>query len=140
MQTVGSDVIRVAVPLAVAGGIFVLGLVVRRLVVGHLYALARSTESDWDDMVLRVLRGPVVLWLAILSLTVATEFANLSGRAGGLVQRTLVVLVVASVTWVAARVAGELVGRAMSPTGGRLPAASLVENVVRGVVIVLGGL
>jgi len=140
MQTVGSDVIRVAVPLAVAGGIFVLGLVVRRLVVGHLYALARRTESDWDDMVLRVLRGPVVLWLAILSLAVAAEFTGLSGRAAALVQRTLVVLIVASITWVAARIAGELVGRAMAPAGGRLPAASLVENVVRGVVIVLGGL
>jgi small-conductance mechanosensitive channel len=140
MQTVGSDVIRVAVPLAVAGGIFVLGLVVRRLVVGRLYALARRTESDWDDMVLRVLRGPVVLWLAIFSLAVAAEFTGLSGRTAALVQRTLVVLIIASITWVAARIAGELVGRAMAPAGGRLPATSLVENVVRGVVIVLGGL
>ena len=140
MQLFGSDVMRVAVPLAVAGGIFALGLVVRRLVVGRLHALARRTSSEWDDMALRVLRGPVVLWLAILSLTIAAEFANLSGRAEMLVQRTLVVLIVASITWVAARVAGELVGRAMAPEGGRLPAASLVENVVRGVVIVVGGL
>jgi small-conductance mechanosensitive channel len=124
----------------VAGGIFVLGLVVRRLVVGRLHALARRTASEWDDVVLRVLRGPVVLWLAILSLTVAAEFANLSGRAETLVQRTLIVLIVASITWVAARVAGEVVGRARAPEGGRLPAASLVENVVRGVVVVVGGL
>jgi small-conductance mechanosensitive channel len=140
MRIFGSDVMRVAVPLAVAGGIFVLGLVVRRLVVGHLYALARRTASDWDDMVLRVLRGPVVLWLAILSLAVAAEFTGLSGRAAALVQRTLVVLIVASITWVAARIAGELVGRAMTPAGGRLPAASLVENLVRGAVFVVGGL
>jgi small-conductance mechanosensitive channel len=41
---------------------------------------------------------------------------------------------------VAARIAGELVGRAMTPAGGRLPAASLVENLVRGAVFVVGGL
>jgi small-conductance mechanosensitive channel len=140
MRILGIDVMRVVVPLAVAGGVFVLGLLVRRLVVGRLYALARRTASEWDDAVLRILRGPVVLWLAILSLAVAAEFTGLSGRAAMLVQRTLAVLIIASITWVAARVAAELAGRAMGPASGRLPAASLVENLVRGAVVVVGGL
>jgi small-conductance mechanosensitive channel len=131
---------RFALPLAVAGGVFVGGLVLQHLIVGRLRALARRTPTDLDDAVLRVLRGPVVLWLAILSLAVAAEFTDLPTRAEALVQRTLVVLVVASVTWIAARIAGEVVARAMTPEGGRLPAASLIENVVRGVVVVVGAL
>jgi small-conductance mechanosensitive channel len=140
MRILGIDLMRVVVPLAVAGGVFVVSLVVRGFVRARLEVLARRTASDWDDAVLRILRGPVVLWLAIASLAIGAEFASLSGRVATLVQRVLVVLVVVSITWVAARVAGELVGRAMSHDGARLPAASLVENVVRGVIFVLGAL
>ena len=140
MRVLGVEVMRVVVPLAVAGGVFVLGLVVRRFALRRLEALARHTSAEWDDAVLRVLRGPIVLWLAILALAVAAEFTGLSGRAATLVQRALAVLTITSITWVAARVAGELVRGAMGPAGGRLPAASLVENVVRALVFVVGGL
>lgn len=138
MRIFGLDLMQIAVPLAVAGGVFVLGLLVRRLVVRRVEVLARRTAANWDDVVLRVLRGPVMLWLAILSLAIGAEFGGLSGKAESFVQRALVVLILTSITWVAARIAGEVVGRAMAPEGGRLPSASLVENVVRGGVVVVG--
>lgn len=140
MRVFGIDVMRLVVPLAVAGGIFVVGLVLRHFALARLEAFARRTASDWDDAVLRVLRGPIVLWLAILALAVAAEFTGLSGRPATLLQRALALLTIASITWVAARIASELVGHAMAPVGGRAPTASLVQNVVRTVVFVVGGL
>jgi small-conductance mechanosensitive channel len=140
MRVFGIDVMRLVVPLAVAGGVFVVGLVLRHVALVRLEAYVRRTASDWDDAVLRVLRGPIVLWLAILALAVAAEFTGLSGRPAMLVQRALGILTIASITWVAARIASELVGHAMAPVGGRPPTASLVQNVVRTVVFVVGGL
>ena len=131
---------ELVVPAAFVAGGLTLGLALRRYVVGRLWRLARATPSDLDDAVVGALRGPVVLWGLIVGLYLAAEVADLPAGAQRIIQHTLIVLIVASVTWAAARLLGVVVQHRIARTAGLKQSASLIENTARVTVLAVGAL
>lgn len=131
---------ELAIPAALVVGGVIVGLAVRRYIVGRLVRLAHGTASDLDDVAAEQLRGPVVLWGAILGLYLAVGPANLPAGAQRIVQRVLIALMVASVTLAAARLVGALLQRRVTRATGLTQSASLIENTARVAVLAVGGL
>ncbi|MGH7700095.1 MAG: mechanosensitive ion channel family protein [Gemmatimonadales bacterium] len=132
------NLVELAIPLAAAVAGLVLGLVVRHVVFGRLVRRAAATRARFDDLLVSAFRGPVVLWGTILGLYVAAELASLPREVQTLVQRMLLVLVIFSVTWTAAGLAGTWMRRAAAEGESPLPAASLITNLARIVVFAVG--
>lgn len=101
--------------------------------------LLRAWLGRRANPVLQALRGPLVLWPAIVGLYLAAEFTALPPNVGPVVRRVLLVLLIASITWTVGRVAGAAV-HARATSAGAQPTANLVSYLVRLLVLVLGGL
>ena len=120
----------IVVPVALAGAGVAAGLLVRR------YVKARLRRA----MLVSVLSGPIVLLGAALGLYLAAFVLELPSATAQLVQRSLLVLVMACLSWILARLAGVFVQRATARTGGILPGATLVTHLARGAVLAIGAL
>lgn len=129
---------ELALPVLLAAAGLGAGLAVRRLLVGRLARAAGATRTGRDDVLLTVLRGPVVLLGAILGLALAVSVVELPSAAARLAQRSLVVLVIALSTWTLARLAAVLMQRATARARGAVPGATLVTNLARGSVLAIG--
>ena len=139
MDNFGAVLEALAPVLAVAAG-FGLGLFVRSAVLGRLIEIARRSATSVDDIVLTGLRGPVVVWFTLVGLHSATLVTDLAPSTARLIQRTVVALVIASITWIGARLAAVWAQQALTRTTGPLPSTSLIRNTVRASVLVVGGL
>ncbi len=127
-----------ALPLAFALSGTLIGLLVRRLLLRRLGARARRTPTGLDDAALAALRGPIVLWAAALGLYVGAEITVMSRVAQQLVQRSLVVVLVLSVSWTVAQFLAVAVRHRAAQEESPLPAATLITNVIRIAVLAMG--
>jgi small-conductance mechanosensitive channel len=127
-----------AVPVALAAGGVVAGLVARRVVLPALLRLARRSTWRLDDVLLESVGGPLVLWFALLGAHLAARALPLAPGAERLVERALVVTLILSVTWAAARFTASAMQSTVSV--GALPAVTLIANVTRIGILALGGL
>src|SRR5919198_878824 len=114
------------------------GLLLRRMLERRLSRAGRATPSPIAGLVAGPLGGPVVVWTTITALYVAAEVAALPPGVGRVVRQTLLVLVILSVTWALAGVAGALVARAAARARGALPSSSLITNLARITVLAVG--
>jgi small-conductance mechanosensitive channel len=123
-------------PIAITAAGFVAGLVVERLLLGRLRHAARETAWAWDDFVVDSLgHAPTLL------LTAAGAYVGLLVADYALTQtlnRTMVVLLILAGTAVAARLVGGVVCYATSRPGSSLPESSLVPNLAKLFVYLIG--
>lgn len=139
MTTSWSQLTTLALPLGLVLGSLALGLLLSRVALPRLARAAARTPSRVDDLLVTALRGPLVLWCAIAGLYLATAVVTLPESATGPIERTLHVLLIASITWALARLAGGIVEHA-ARRAGRLSSASLLIQIARLGVLGFGGL
>jgi len=120
-----------------AGGLF-LGLVVERLLLARLRRAARATTWKWDDFLVETLGHAPAVLLTAAGAYAALLSASLDADVRTILQKVLVVLVIAAVTLVTARMAAELVSLFAERTESGLPASSIVMNLTKFIVILLG--
>lgn len=125
-------------PAVLFSGVLVAGLTLRRVVFGRLHRWAQRTDSHLDDLLVQSLRGPVLLWVIILAIKVATDLSRLPPAVTAWSGRALAVLWIVSFTLVFSRLAGRLVHRHLRETGA--PAGTLVETLATLAVVLLGAL
>jgi small-conductance mechanosensitive channel len=122
------------VGFAVAGG--ALGFVLQYLLLPRHRA---GHEHSWLSEILHaILRGPPILWCTAAGLFLADEVLDISGRLALGIRHTLFVLVVLSISWSLARLAGAIVAHVSRPLHGTLASATLLVNVARLIVLLLG--
>ncbi len=135
-----ADIASLAPPI----GLGVIGLLVsmalRRTVFARLSRRASASRSEVDDLIVAALQGPVVLAGLILGLYVGLDLWPLASGLERVVQRTLLVLVLVLATWVAARLGAEIVHAQTRPAHGSLPSVTLLPNLTRMTVLVVGAL
>jgi len=136
----------IALPAGLALVGVLTGFVLQRTVLTRLARAAARTRSRGDDMVVAALRGPVVLWCTMLGLYAAIEVTTLPPKLSGVVERGLVVLLIISITWSVAQLAGDLVRHRARAAGADLPSTHLItntrliSNLAKAVVVTIGGL
>ena len=126
---------KIALPL----GIFiVLGWLLRTFVVPFLVRLTRKTAWEGDDIIIDVLKVYVMWWsvfggLLYISPTLGLKEHHLSWAKDG-----LLAIFILSVTIAAARIGGGLTRIRRSRGNLKLPDSTILSNIVKGVIYVLG--
>jgi small-conductance mechanosensitive channel len=133
-----SRVLSFALPAAVALAGLLLGIVLRRTLFARIASAAAATHSEMDDLLIAALRGPLPLWGATVGLYVASELVALPPAVAHLIQRSLLVLVIFSITWALADLAAGLVRAQTGAAHRALPSATLLPNLSRMLVLVVG--
>lgn len=133
------DFTPLLVPLSLAGLGLALGILFRLLAFPRLSRLAGRTVWKGDDFLLDATRGVSVFWFALAGAYIGSRLIILPSSLEILVQRGLIIGLILSITWVAARIASGLV-RLYAPRTGSLSSATLFSNVVNIAVLTMGGL
>ena len=122
----------------IAAGLL-LGLIVEKLLLGHLRRVAARTPSEIDDVVVASLRGMPLLWLFLAGLFAASDrLGDFAPHWVNLVNRTLLVVFLLSLTLAAARLLSGLVVIFSSQARGLLPSTSIFRNLATLLAVIVG--
>ncbi|MFG1690596.1 mechanosensitive ion channel family protein, partial [Gemmatimonadota bacterium] len=121
----------------ILGGL-ILGYLVERLFLRWIHRAAKWTEWEWDDVLADSLRWIPTIWITAGGVTIAMGI----GEVDPLLLRTtgtfLTVVLIGSLIIAAMRGAGETVEKISARSSGALPSATLVTNLVRLGIGILG--
>jgi small-conductance mechanosensitive channel len=130
------------IPLALPLGFALLGLgvgmVVRRSLFPAASAGTVSGPGSWTRIIMSALGGSLALWFSIIGLYIATAIIRLEPAIARIIQSILVALVILSVSWTLARIAGAVLRHAAAGATGRIASASLLVNISRLAILALG--
>jgi small-conductance mechanosensitive channel len=125
-------------PLLVIAVILAFGFLVRRMLFSALARWAQKTSGRWDDILVKALRGPFIIWVLMLAIRVASQISTLPKEISNSIGNILVFLFIVSLTAVGFKIAGEAVKAYGTRTQGALPVTSLTQNVAQLAVIIVG--
>ena len=120
----------------VAAGI-VLGFLLDRLIVRRFQRIAARTPWEWDDILWTAVAGFPFLWCFLWGLYGAIRMAPIAAEQMRTAEKVLIVLAIISVTIVLARIATGIAS-AYSRKSGQFPSATILANLTRVFVYVLG--
>jgi small-conductance mechanosensitive channel len=129
---------QMAVPAAAGAATFAATLLLRGVVFRFLSRQAGKTASRLDDIAVASLKRPSVFWCAALALSVAIAVSELPERRVVPAQKAIEVLLILSVTFAAAGMAGRLFENYLVEKELPGPGTGLVQGVLRGTIFVVG--
>jgi small-conductance mechanosensitive channel len=113
-------------------------LLARRIVIRRLSVLAQRTTGKWDDVLIAELSRRVPFWGLLLGVYLAAGYWQLRPQHAALLEKTLFIAAAASVTMLAATFAAALAREYGPKVHGDIPTTSLMQNVIKLLVIALG--
>jgi len=137
-NSLGVFVLNFAVPLLVFFVTLFVGFFLRRILVARLERWAEKTKSPLDDIIIHALEAPFVFWFFILAVYLGFEVSNLPENILRLAGKGSLALIVLSVTWVVATIAGQLVKFYAVKIESALPVTSLTQNIAKGTILLIG--
>jgi small-conductance mechanosensitive channel len=138
LETLRHDPMELVWPLIVLGGTFLIGLLVRRLVLRGLRAWTARTGSRPLTILADALRGPMLIWAVIVGAHLAIQASTLPGKITASGSKALLVLWMVSLTMMGVRLAGDLVRNYGEQVPGALPVTTLTETLAELAVVVVG--
>ena len=124
-------------PVGITAAGFLIGLIVEHFLLGRLRHAASETAWEWDDFVVKSLGHTPTLLFTAAGAYVGLLVADYA-LARETLNRTMLVLLILAGTAVAARLLGALVSYSTSRPGSTLPASSLLTNLARVFVYLIG--
>lgn len=131
--------IELVVPACLLLATLAFGYVLKRLLFRTLHRWGAKTSSKVDEVFVKSLGTPIMIWSLILGIYFATESLELPERFRQNVDRTLLILVILSLTIMASGLAGELIRFYGSRTPDAMPATTLTQNLVQLFIVLVGG-
>ncbi|NOT30035.1 MAG: mechanosensitive ion channel family protein [Planctomycetes bacterium] len=129
--------IQPALVLAVA---VALGLLFQSVFVRKMAQLSRRTKTDLDDLIVQAVKRHIPVWFVLGGVVLAVRGSPLDAVHHARIDRVAAALLMLSLSFVAANLVTALVERATARAGAAFVSASLTRNVLRGVILVVGGL
>lgn len=140
LQVVIEHWIEWAAPMTILAVTLAAGYAAKRATVGALERWSKRTTSPAPAAILRSLEGTFMLWVLILGTALAMDAANLTGDVWWhrWLSTGMLVLTVASATWVGMRLAGNLIKLYGHGVAEVLPVTTLTQTLVQIAIASLG--
>lgn len=132
--------------LAIAVGVWLIGWLVTRLVLGRLMALARRSPTPIDDILLAAVGPHLPIWFLALGVSLGARWTPLLPSTLVWVDRVVETVVVFSVGLALASFLTHLLERRATPGFAILPVNTLIQNTIRvgvlglSLLVILGNL
>jgi small-conductance mechanosensitive channel len=138
MHQMINDPFVVVIPFALLIATVLAGLLVRRVLFAAVRRWARNSDSHLDVVFIDTLRRPILLWMAILGLHIATQNSEIPQRYLHYIPKTLQVLWGLSFTLVFSQAAGDLVKFYGAKVRGVKTVTSLSQKLVQFSILIVG--
>jgi small-conductance mechanosensitive channel len=137
-RLLATDPMAVVWPVVIFVVTLLVGWAVRRLVLRILNAWSGRTESRLGVIFTQAIKGPFLIWTAILGLHLAVQSSELPVKFTAWSAKTLLVLWIISLTIMSMRIAGDMVRYYGGQVPGALPVTTLTQNLAQLAVMLLG--
>lgn len=127
-------------PVATLVVAIVLGYVAKYVLVRKITQLSARTETDLDDLIVGAIQRHIPFWFLVGGAVVAARLAPITPEHESFARSVAKALIVVSLSFVAANLLTGLVERATKRAGATFVSASLTRNVLRGAILVVGGM
>src|SRR6266851_5643123 len=134
------DPLKLVAPLCLLLITVAAGFLLKRLLFRALHRWGQKSSSRVDDVLTQSLSGPILIWSLIAGIYFATETLDLPERSILLIERTLLILTILSLTIMASRLAGNLIRHYGSRVPGATPVTTLTQNLAQLFVVLVGTL
>ena len=131
---------RYILPVIIIFASFVLGYLFEKIVMYRLRIWSEKTEWKGDDVIVDSLRGMSKTVFIIIGVYVAIRNENLSPYMADLVHKSFDTVIIILVTIITARIAVGFVSYNTSKIDKIFPASSILRNIIRIVIYVVGAL
>ncbi len=130
--------LQALIPLSVLTATLIVGLWARRLIFRALLRWSQKTQNKADDLIVRSIRGPFMIWMLMLGIHLAAQVSSLPDRISNLIAKVMLILLIVSITAVAAKTASGIIQIYGNRMQGALPVTSLSQNLARLAVFAVG--
>ncbi len=137
-MTESLKITQLVLPLAFLIGGFVAGLIFEKIILTKLKKMAEKTKWEGDEILIAALRGKTIFWFVIAGIYGAILNMPLSPNIFNSVKKILLIIVVASMTLVLAKIAVGFVDSYTRRVKGVSPLTSIFTNLTNIVVFVVG--
>ena len=124
--------------LAFLIGGWIIGIIVERYVVSRIKKLSKKSATAIDDIIVKSIHNLVPLWIVLAVLSFAIDLTPLSDNVKGYIEKILLITFMYSGVVVAARIGAELVREYMKNFEDVLPPSTLIINVTRITIYIIG--
>jgi len=132
------DPLRLVLPACLLLATLAAGYVLKRLLFRALERWGRKTSNQVDVVLARSIGGPIMIWSLMLGIYFATETLDLPDRSTRLIEHTLLILTILSLTIMASRLAGNLIRHYGSRVPGATPVTTLTQNLAQLFIVLVG--
>jgi len=132
------DPLKLVIPACLLLAALAAGYVLKRLLFRALERWAQRTSSQVDVVLTRSIGGPIMIWSLMLGIYFATEALDLPERSTRLIEHTLLILTILSLTIMASRLAGNLIRHYGSRVPGATPVTTLTQNLAQLFIMLVG--
>jgi small-conductance mechanosensitive channel len=132
------DPLRLLIPACLLLATLAAGYVLKRLLFRAIQRWGERTSSKVDAVLTRSIGGPIMIWSLMLGIYFATETLYLPDRSTRLIEHTLLILTILSLTLIASRLAGNLIRHYGSRVPGATPVATLTQNLAQLFIVLVG--
>ncbi len=132
------DPLKLVIPACLLLGMLAAGYVLKRLLFRALQRWGQRTSSNVDVVLTRSIGGPIMIWSLMLGVYFATEALDLPERSTRLIEHTLLILTILSLTLMASRLAGNLIRHYGSRVPGATPVTTLTQNLAQLFIVLVG--
>ncbi len=126
------------IPAATTIATMVVLLIVRGTAFRLLRKAASRTRSNVDDVVVQAVKSPSIYWSAAIALYVGVAVSSLPLRYVNYITKGIYVLIIISMTLVAANLSGRIFEGYISRSKVPMPTTGLTYAVIKGVILVVG--
>jgi small-conductance mechanosensitive channel len=131
---------RLIVSLIAVGAGYLVGHITKSMARRRLGAWARRTQSEWDDVVVEECSRRLPFWGVLVGTYVAASYWRLTPHLATVVDKTLFSAAVISATFLGATIIATSIRTYGHKISGDLPNTTLIQNVARLIVVIVGGL
>jgi len=125
-------------PIGVATAVAGVLIFIRAIAFKALHSWAKKTETELDDIVIRVIKIPSIFWCIAIGLYVGLAISGLPEKYILYLSRAIRIIVILSVTFASANLAGQIFKTYVQRANLPIPTTGLAYGVIKGSVIVVG--
>jgi small-conductance mechanosensitive channel len=134
LDIVVASFFRNALTLSLAAGSLLLGLLLQKLICRRLHRISLAGGAGWSDVLVRSLRGVVMIWVALAGTAAAIRVAAIPASIFLPLERAVIVAAILSVTVFVARTASGLTELYLTK------AAGIPSTIFRNLAVIVVGI
>ena len=127
-------------PLIIFLVVLLAGLFLKKIIFNRFLHWAKKTSTQLDDMILQVIKAPIMILVLIVSLYFAVQFSKLPENIVQVISKSILILGIISVVLASANLLSGIIKFYASKLSSAIAVTSLTQNIARIIVFSIGAL